>query len=164
MGDHMKTIEYYLQLRFYFHEVHSHQSFYVSLSELSQVLHCSVRNVKRLLKKMADEKLIYWKPGGGRGKRSKLLFKRSLAEVLPPFVRYLAHQGKYKEAVRWTKREGIPARVRERCYHDLLNQLSFPKLTLHELNRFEQHSSAPMVPTIVSTSTGRWFFVDRKHQ
>lgn len=160
----MKTIEYYLQLRFYFHEVNCHQSFYVSLSELSKVLFCSSRNVKRILKKMADEKLIYWKPGGGRGKRSKLLFKHSLADVLPPFVQYLVHQGKYKEAVRWTKREGIPASVREQCYHDLLNHLSFPRLPLHELNRLEQNSSAPILPTIISTSTGRWFFVDRKHQ
>ncbi|MBA4602028.1 SgrR family transcriptional regulator [Thermoactinomyces mirandus] len=160
----MKTIEYYLLLRLYFHEVNSYQSFYVSISELALVLCCSSRNVKRLLKKMVEEKLIYWKPGGGRGKRSKLQFRRSLADLLPPLVQSLVHQGKYKEAVRWTKREGIPASVREQCYNYVLSQLSFPRLPLHELNRLEQHSSAPMVPTIVSTSTGRWFFVDRKHQ
>ncbi|MGA8943091.1 MAG: SgrR family transcriptional regulator [Thermoactinomyces sp.] len=159
----MKTIEYYLQLRFYFDKVHCYQSFYVSINELSQVLCCSSRNVKRLLKKMVDEKLIYWKPGGGRGKRSKLQFRRSFADVLPRFVQYLAQQGKYKEAVRWTKKEGIPARVREQCYRELLNQLSFPKLPLRELNRPGQNLSGPVVPIMVSTATGRWFYIDRKY-
>lgn len=154
----MKTIEYYLLLRFRYHEYRCHQSFYVSLNELSQVLYCSTRNVKRLLRKMVDEKLIYWKPGGGRGKRSKLQFKRSLHDVFPLYIQYLIHQGQYKEAVRWIKREGIPAKIREQCYHYLLHQLSFPRIPFHE--QLTQHSSS-VTPTMIASSTGRWFLVEK---
>lgn len=156
----MKTIEYYLLLRFQYHEYRCHQSFYVSLNELSQVLYCSTRNVKRLLKKMVDKKLIYWKPGGGRGNRSKLQFKRSLYDVFPVYIRHLIHQGQYREAVRWIKRKGIPAKIREQCYHDLLQQLSFPRIPLHEINQ-SKHQASSMTPTMIASSTGRWFLITR---
>ncbi|MGI6127986.1 MAG: SgrR family transcriptional regulator, partial [Planifilum sp.] len=46
----MKTIEHFLKLRLCFQEVETHRSFEVSLQELAEVLFCSTRNVKRLLK------------------------------------------------------------------------------------------------------------------
>ncbi|QBK12935.1 hypothetical protein AB849_004585 [Thermoactinomyces vulgaris] len=82
----MNIIEYYLLLRLQYQEYRCHQSFYVSLNELARVLCCSTRNVKRLLRKMVDDQLIFFKPGGGRGKRSKLQFRRPLHHVFPLYI------------------------------------------------------------------------------
>lgn len=159
----VKTIEYYLELRYQMGTVENHRSIYVSLDELAKLLHCSTRNVKRLLKNMEKAELIYWKPGGGRGKRSKLLFRKSLEELLEPHIQSLVDQGQVKEAIRWLKREGIPAHVREPCYRYVLRALSFPRIDMNEMNRLLRKQPASITPTIVSTSTGRWLFVDRGH-
>jgi MarR-like DNA-binding transcriptional regulator SgrR of sgrS sRNA len=156
----MNIIEYYLLLRLQYQEYRCHQSFYVSLNELARVLCCSTRNVKRLLRKMVDDQLIFFKPGGGRGKRSKLQFRRPLHHVFPLYIQFLIQQGQFREAVRWIKREGIPAKVREQCYRELLRHLSFPGIPLHEINGFQQHSF-PVTPTMIASSTGKWYLVER---
>ncbi|WP_212775186.1 SgrR family transcriptional regulator [Polycladomyces abyssicola] len=96
--------------------------------------------------------MIYWKSGGGRGNRSKLQFKRSLQEVIPPYFRMLVKQGEFKEAVRLIKRKGIPADVRQSCYTYMMKELSFPMIDWSEPSR-------TLTPTMVATTTGRWFFV-----
>jgi hypothetical protein len=156
----MKTIEYFLELRFRFKEVETHRTFEVSLEELSEVLVCSTRNVKRLLKNMEKEGLIYWKPGGGRGKRSKLHFKRSLKEALLSHVKDLVQRGKYKEAMGWIKREGLPAHVREACYKIMLKEFSFPRIPWADFNRMKEQSSGEFKPILISSSSGRWMFVE----
>ncbi len=65
----MNSIEHFLELRLHFQKVETHRSFEVSLEELAEILNCSTRNVRRLLKNMEKEGLVFWKPGGGRGRR-----------------------------------------------------------------------------------------------
>jgi MarR-like DNA-binding transcriptional regulator SgrR of sgrS sRNA len=161
---HVKTIEYFLELRLQLREIKEHQSFYMSISELADLLYCTPRNVKRLLKSMENERLIYWKPGGGRGKRSKLQFKRSLNDLLPFYVEVLVTRGKYKEAIRWIKREEVPSKVRGHCYRLLLKELSFPQIHVNEFNQIKQKSTQAFIPTVIATTTGRWMLIDREHR
>jgi len=148
----MRILEQYIEARLKYSEVADHQSFYVSLEELAETWYCTVRNAKRILDKMEDEGLIYWKSGGGRGKRSKLQFKRPLQEVIPPYFRMLVKQGAFKEAVRLIKRKGVPADIRQSCYAYMMKELSFPMINWSEPFR-------TLTPTMVATNTGRWFFV-----
>ncbi|MFC4077562.1 SgrR family transcriptional regulator [Salinithrix halophila] len=160
----MKTLEYYIELRLIYKEIGEDQTFFIDLTELSETLYCSPRHVKRLMKNMENEELIVWKPGRGRGKRSQLQFKRSLEEVLPPFIEYMIQQGRLKEATRLIKRDGIPSKVRESSFHSLLNELSIPAISMEEdelkrLRTLFQKQSPTFAPAIVSTPTGRWFSV-----
>ncbi|MFC7441619.1 SgrR family transcriptional regulator [Laceyella putida] len=153
-------MEHFMELRYRLRSVANHHSIYVSLDELANILYCSTRNVKRILKNMEDEGLIYWKPGGGRGNRSKLLFRKSLEEMLPSHIHALVDRGEYRQAIRWLKREGIPGHVRERCYKYVLRELSFPRIDVSEMDQLNRNRPAAITPAIISTSTGRWFFVD----
>lgn len=156
----MKTIEHFLKLRLCFHEVETHRSFEISLKELSEVLACSMRNVKRLLKNMEQEGLIYWKPGGGRGNRSKLYFKCSLKEALLSHIQDLLKMGKYKEAMAWIKRRGIPAEVRDACFEIVLKEFSFPRIAWTDYVRIREQSSTRFKPVLISSASGKWMVVE----
>jgi|GEM_PF-2535580 hypothetical protein len=156
----MKTIEHFLKLRLCFQEVETHRSFEVSLQELAEVLFCSTRNVKRLLKSMEQEGLIYWKPGGGRGKRSKLYFKCSLESAMQSHLQELLRRGKYKEAMAWVKRRDLPAAIRNACYHTLLKEFSFPRIAWTDYLRAKEQSSVKFRPVLISSASGKWMIVE----
>lgn len=90
----MKVMDYYIQLRLHDSEKQYMQN---SLQELADILYCSTKNVKILLKKMSEEKLITWIPGRGRGNKSEILFLHTLSEVIIPYAESLLQQDKLKE-------------------------------------------------------------------
>lgn len=53
----MKIMDYYIRLRLH---AQDQQHIRNSLQELADVLYCSTKNVKILLKKMSEEQLISW--------------------------------------------------------------------------------------------------------
>lgn len=153
-------MEYFLELRFHFREVETYRSVEVSLEELSEILICSERNVKRLLKNMEHRGLIYWKPGVGRGKRSKLYFKCSLKKALLSHVQDLLKRGKHKEAMDWVKRKGLPVEVRDACFGILLKEFSFPRIGWADYIRIKEQFSARFRPVLISSASGKWMFVE----
>ncbi|WP_380705567.1 SgrR family transcriptional regulator [Salinithrix halophila] len=161
-------VEHYIELRLYYREIETHEPLYVSLAELSDVLYSSTRNVKRHLKHMEEEGLIEWRSGGGRGKRSALVFKKPLEEVFPPYFREFLQQGKYKEAIRSIKRDGVPAGIRKSCYNEMMKELSMPVMALGTAERdnnrtySEKLASKGLTPAVVSTETGKWMIVDEE--
>ncbi|MDP4097964.1 SgrR family transcriptional regulator [Paenibacillus sp. P96] len=70
----------------------------VKLEQLSEVLYCTPRNAKLILKKLQSEQLIDWSPGLGRGNQSKIAFKVDKEAYLIEFSQSLAEQGNYKRA------------------------------------------------------------------
>lgn len=56
----MKIMDYYIRLRLHAQDQKHIQN---SLQELADVLYCSTKNVKILLKKMSEEQLISWTQG-----------------------------------------------------------------------------------------------------
>jgi DNA-binding MarR family transcriptional regulator len=156
----MNTMEHFLELRLRFREVETHRSFEVSLEELSEVLVCSTRNVKRLLKNMEKEGLIYWKPGGGRGKRSKLYFRCSLKKALLSHIQDLLKREKHSEAMDWIKREGLPAEVRDACFRILLKEFSFPRIAWTDYIRMKEQASGRFQPVLISSASGKWMLVE----
>lgn len=159
----MKIVEHYLELRRNYMTVENHRTLEVSLKELSEVLYCSPRNVKRIMNALDDEGFLYWKPGGGRGRRSKFQFKRSFSEVFFLHFKHLVNYGKYKEAIRSLKQSGVPVDIREECYQHLMRELSFPRVDLNE-NTWDvtNPNRSTLFPAIVSTVTGRWLLVEKK--
>lgn len=156
----MNSIEHFLELRLHFQGVETHRSFEISLEELSEILNCSTRNVRRLLKNMEKEGLVFWKPGGGRGRRSRLYFRCSLKKALLSHIQDLLKRGKYREALSWVKREGLPADVREACFRALLLEFSFPRIDWTDCVRMMKQSSGRFKPVLISSASGKWMLVE----
>ncbi|MFC5650678.1 ABC transporter substrate-binding protein [Paenibacillus solisilvae] len=70
----------------------------VSLEELSEALFCTPRNVKLIIRKLEEEKMIVWQAGRGRGNRSTLTFLIDREKLLLDRSEQLAQKGEYKQA------------------------------------------------------------------
>ncbi|WIY62069.1 SgrR family transcriptional regulator [Bacillus arachidis] len=105
----MKVMDYYIQLR-----LHDPEKQYIhnSLQELADILYCSTKNVKIVLRKMTEEKLITWIPGRGRGNKSEILFHHTISEIVIPYAEFLLQQDKLKEVFLLLK-EPFPISLRK---------------------------------------------------
>jgi len=95
----MQLLNQYLELRAGFEYGVEHQAQRVTLEQLANQLYCSTRNVKLLLKKMADQEWLSWKPGRGRGNVSELTFHVSVEDMISKQAMELAERGDYKGAI-----------------------------------------------------------------
>jgi SgrR family transcriptional regulator len=78
----MKVYEYFQILRSHFPEIQDHEEVKVTLTDLSEILHCSPRNTKLLLIKMTDYHWISFISGKGRGNLSTLIFRTQYEQIL----------------------------------------------------------------------------------
>ncbi|MFD0698663.1 ABC transporter substrate-binding protein [Paenibacillus sp. GCM10027628] len=95
----MQLLTHYLELRAGFEHGVENQAQRVTLEELADKLYCTTRNVKLLLKKMAEQEWISWKPGRGRGNASELTFHVSAEDMISKQAMELAGRGDYKGAI-----------------------------------------------------------------
>ncbi|REE86114.1 MarR-like DNA-binding transcriptional regulator SgrR of sgrS sRNA [Paenibacillus taihuensis] len=109
------TVERYLDL---YHQFAGETSIgtpvEVSLEDLADVLFCTTRNVKLVLRKMEEEGLIAWQPGRGRGNRSRLIFQSDRDTMLLDLARVMAQRGDYKLAFELIHKHGKGSQVKER--------------------------------------------------
>lgn len=68
------------------------------LEDVVDILFCTRRNARIVLNKMEEEGWIEWHPAAGRGKLSKLIFKRSRADVSENLARRYLDEGKIGQA------------------------------------------------------------------
>lgn len=87
-------MDYYIRLRLHAQDQQHTRN---SLQELADVLYCSTKNVKILLKKMNEEQLIKWTPGRGRGNKTEIIFAHTLAEAIESYTDELLTQEKLKD-------------------------------------------------------------------
>lgn len=106
----MKIMDHYIRLRLSFPNEQHIQN---SLQELAAILFCSTKNVKILLKKMSEEKLIDWIPGRGRGNKTEICFLHTFTEAILPHVEELLKNEKLKEVFLLLK-EPLPFLLREK--------------------------------------------------
>jgi MarR-like DNA-binding transcriptional regulator SgrR of sgrS sRNA len=71
----------------------------ITVEEIAGFLHCSQRNVKLLLHRMAENGWIDWMPGRGRGNRSQIRFLVSAEELLLEEAKAYVEQGNMKAAM-----------------------------------------------------------------
>ncbi len=69
----LSLIDDYIRLRDHVHPSRVGEQVEITLQEISQILICTPRNSKLIIKKMVEQHLLIWKPGRGRGNRSQLL-------------------------------------------------------------------------------------------
>ncbi|MFC5467550.1 ABC transporter substrate-binding protein [Cohnella suwonensis] len=66
--------------------------------EVAGALYCTTRNAKLVIRKLADEGLIRWRAGRGRGNASRLAFLAEKDDLLLDYAQRLSSKGEYKQA------------------------------------------------------------------
>jgi MarR-like DNA-binding transcriptional regulator SgrR of sgrS sRNA len=158
----MNTIDYYMELRFAFHTTSDHTPISVQTNQIADILHCSLRNTRILLKKMNAEGFIDWKSGKGRGNRSYLAFQLPLSSVVILHFQGLIQQNKINEAVQFLDRKEIPMEIKKKCYHHL--RPSFGLHSPHITTEKQEPHSPPIAKKMtlnhivrhVSNRTSSW--------
>ncbi|GLX70539.1 SgrR family transcriptional regulator [Paenibacillus glycanilyticus] len=98
-----------------------------TLEELSELLYCTPRNAKLILKKLQNERLIEWLPGLGRGHRSKIVFHKEKESYLIDYAISVAEQGDYKRAFDSIAQYGSGTTARESFLEWLNQQFGYKK-------------------------------------
>ncbi|MCM3628453.1 SgrR family transcriptional regulator [Paenibacillus glycanilyticus] len=98
-----------------------------TLEELSDLLYCTPRNAKLILKKLQSEQLIEWLPGVGRGHRSRIVFHTGKEPYLLEYVTHMAEQGDYKRAFDLIAQYGSGTNARIKFLEWLDNQFGYKK-------------------------------------
>lgn len=111
----------YLTLRMAYPVQKEGERFRVTVDELAEVLFCTPRNVKIILKKMKQKGWIDYIPGRGRGITSLLQFNYSKEKILFERVRYLIEHGNLQEGFSEINKYGDGTTVR-RQIGEWLNQ------------------------------------------
>lgn len=104
----------------------------VALGDLTNLFHCTERNVKLIIRKLQEENLIQWSPGRGRGHRSRLIFQVSRESFLLDFAQRLAKKGEYREAFEFLHQQEEDKTVLEYFIHWLNDQFGVEQLTAGE--------------------------------
>ncbi|PQJ70040.1 SgrR family transcriptional regulator [Vibrio jasicida] len=71
----------------------------VQLEDITEALFCTRRNARIVLNKLEEEGWIEWHPAAGRGKLSKLVFKRNRSDVSENLARRYLDEGKIGQAL-----------------------------------------------------------------
>lgn len=95
----MRLEEHYLNLREEFSEYSDNESFTITIKDLSEILCCTERNAKLIIKNMREAAWIEWKVFRGRGKKPMLTFLVSKSEMEHLLVKDLIKEGKYTEVI-----------------------------------------------------------------
>ncbi|SFE63121.1 DNA-binding transcriptional regulator SgrR of sgrS sRNA, contains a MarR-type HTH domain and a solute-binding domain [Paenibacillus catalpae] len=99
----------------------------VTLEELSELLYCTPRNAKLILKKLQSEQLIDWLPGLGRGHRSRIVFHTDKEPYLLEYATQTAVQGDYKRAFDLIAQYGDGTNAKAKFLEWLDNQFGYKK-------------------------------------
>ena len=90
------------RLRVQFDTLFSHfngQNSETQLDDITGILFCTRRNARIVLNKLEEEGWIEWHPAPGRGKLSRLIFKRSRGDVSENLARRYLQEGKIGQAL-----------------------------------------------------------------
>ncbi|MGC5327620.1 ABC transporter substrate-binding protein [Brevibacillus sp. SYSU BS000544] len=94
----MVLIDHYVRLAQHLFNEETAAPIRISLEEVSQILHCTPRNAKLILKKLVDENLIVWSSGKGRGNRSTVVLLIQPQELVLGKAKELVFHGEISEA------------------------------------------------------------------
>lgn len=97
----------------------------VTLELLADILYCSERNVKLLLKRMSELAWIRWVPGRGRGNRSLLSFLVLSDELLIDEAKRLAEDGSMKAALELMNLPGVRTACKQRYFEWLAGHFGY---------------------------------------
>ncbi|WP_413299424.1 ABC transporter substrate-binding protein [Bacillus sp. 1P10SD] len=102
---------YFLMLRRAFQSYENHVPIRTTMNDLVQILFCTQRNVKLVLNKLKDEKLIDFHSGKGRGNSSTIIFLENLEQSLQQQTDVLLNKNEIMKALELVKEFGEGTKV-----------------------------------------------------
>ncbi|KMK76209.1 ABC transporter substrate-binding protein [Alkalihalobacillus pseudalcaliphilus] len=78
----------------------------IYISEIANILQCTERYAKSLLKQMGAKQWLQWLPSAGRSKPSTLILVKTLEDMQQIQVQFLIEKGKTDEAMKYLKDNG----------------------------------------------------------
>ncbi|MGF9816923.1 SgrR family transcriptional regulator [Brevibacillus agri] len=110
----MKSHEHFLQMLLGLPEWEPGLAQRIGIKELSELLCCTPRNVKLILRKWEKEGLLKWQPGVGRGHHSTLTILCDVGQFLSDSFQQLLAEGSIREAVELLQHKSLPVNVKLR--------------------------------------------------
>lgn len=153
----MDVLEYYIDFKL-LPEYQQADKIFISKQEIADILFCSSRNAHYILQKWVEEEYVDWKGQRGRGKKSTLIFLKSLDEAALLHVNNLIYKEKVKEAMNFALRSNFPNILKNNLLSAIKNAFGIQ----HTENKEEtndilhmpfQHSMSNMNPFYVSIAT-----------
>lgn len=128
----MQIVYHYLRLRQHFSDRPEGEALEITLSELAEIFCCTVRNVKKILKQFLEQGWIEWLPGRGRGRGSRLVFVRSVEQIVVPLAKAHIRRGDLERAMQLLHESPLSASGRERFFNWLSGQFGFRSQTVEQ--------------------------------
>jgi len=159
----MKSTEHFLSILLALWGKHSKgDTISITIKDLTEILYCTPRNVKMILRKLVEEGLIEWRAGAGRGNPSQMTLLRDLGEVADEYFHDLLAKGKMKEAMDLMYQKNLPVPLREKLRRMLDDRFGFrveqtSSATMDVLRVTMNRRSATLDPAFVSTSAEAFF-------
>ncbi|WP_151736355.1 ABC transporter substrate-binding protein [Paenibacillus tengchongensis] len=97
----------------------------VSIEQLAEILCCTPRNVKFILRRFEESGTIRWQPGRGRGHTSEITFLRGIDEVMEQALQDLIGKGKIKQGIELISQLSGNAALQERLLALLNKQMGY---------------------------------------
>lgn len=121
----MKSHEHFMQMLLGLTDWERGHEQVIGIEELSQLLCCTPRNVKLILRKWEKEGLLRWKAGVGRGNHSTLTILCDTTDFLIAHFRRLLTDGKVGEAIELISHQRLPAQAKRMLQDVWNNQFGF---------------------------------------
>jgi len=121
----MQLAYHYLRLCTHFSNERVGSQIQTTLQELTDVLCCSTRNVKLILRQMTESEWIDWSPGRGRGNHSWLTCRVELEEILTQLAQQHVLKGNVEEAIRLLHEWSIRSEVKDRFFSWLIQHFGY---------------------------------------
>ncbi|WP_100488443.1 ABC transporter substrate-binding protein [Sporolactobacillus pectinivorans] len=144
----MTLLDYYTEL--YIHLFHKavHSEVEVSIRDISVLLVCSERYTKTVLRELETKKWISWKPGSGRGHKSKMSFNQSLNVLVPPILLKAIKTDHLEKVILFSKSHDLPEKLAKNCQALIKQQFGF--LTEREDKLFLDVLRVPIARPLVT--------------
>jgi SgrR family transcriptional regulator len=121
----VQLAHHYLRVRNHFDHIAEGVRIETSLQQLAEVFCCTGRNVKIILKQLAEVEWIEWLPGRGRGHYSQLVFRARSEEVAFQLAQQYVKRGHLHDALAVLNEYAARSSQRERFFHWLSLQFGF---------------------------------------
>lgn len=121
----MQSAYYYLRLRQHFASTAEGERQDVTQAQLADIFCCSIRNTKKVIKQMEEQKWIEWTPGRGRGNVSRIVLMCEVEQIVLPIAKTYIQAGDLEGAMRLLNDFAISSKGRERFFDWLSGQFGY---------------------------------------
>ncbi|UCZ55053.1 ABC transporter substrate-binding protein [Bacillus shivajii] len=122
-------MEHYLKLKKHYLHVKEGKETQSSISEVSQILCCTMRNANIILNKLKENDLITWISQRGRGKKSRLTFKKSLTNAANEHLLTLINEKGLESGYEFISSADFPNETMISLYNLFESQFGFRSIT-----------------------------------